>query len=419
MSTATANPIDTGKAATPDAMREAWRKANVRPLWENPLAHNQKKAAPKAHLWTWSVLGPLIADAMTITSMAAIERRVLTLVDPDAQGNTAGTTTNLTAALQILMPGESARPHRHSMNALRFVIDGSGASTKVDGRDCPMEERDLVITPGWTWHEHIHKGSAPIVWLDALDAPLHRHLGTDAFEPGPPHDVPDYAAATLPSRSPTWCRSSRTARRASRRCSAIRGPTRRARSPPPPRGRTARAGCATPIRRPAGRRCRSSTATWSRSAVPRRSPSHHQQRGLLRRRGHRHEPHRRRDLRLGAEGHLHPASRQLDHPPRRWPRAPLHGHRSRRPAPPRSPDGRARQRRDVTSAPLRPDSVADVTPPTAATIGRRAPLRPPGGGPPGRISPADIRSASSRRSARHQECRGSPSPRLRSGCGWW
>jgi len=188
-------------------MRAAWRDANVRPLWENLLAHNAKKGAPPPHLWKWSVLGPLIADAMTITSMAAIERRVLTLIDPDAEGNAAGTTTNLTAALQILMPGESARPHRHSMNALRFVIDGSGASTKVDGRDCPMQERDLVITPGWTWHEHVHKGNAPIVWLDALDAALHRHLGTDAFEPGPPHDVPDYAgdaAFAVPNMVPEF-----------------------------------------------------------------------------------------------------------------------------------------------------------------------------------------------------------------------
>jgi gentisate 1,2-dioxygenase len=56
-----------------------------------------------------------------------------------------------------------------------------------------MAEGDLVITPGWTWHEHVHRGDKPIVWLDALDAPLHRYLGTDAFEPGPPHDVPAYA----------------------------------------------------------------------------------------------------------------------------------------------------------------------------------------------------------------------------------
>jgi gentisate 1,2-dioxygenase len=76
------------------------------------------------------------------------------------------------------------------MNALRFVVEGKGASTVVDGKDCPMEEGDLVITPGWTWHEHIHKGGAPIIWLDALDAPLHRYLGTDVFEPGPAHDIP-------------------------------------------------------------------------------------------------------------------------------------------------------------------------------------------------------------------------------------
>jgi len=192
-------------AAAGDARREAWRKANVRPLWEDTRAHNKQKGAPRPHLWKWSVLGPLITDAMSITSMAAIERRVLTLVDPDAEGVTAGTATNLTTALQILMPGESARPHRHSMNALRFVIEGSGASTVVDGRDCPMSEGDLVITPGWTWHEHVHRGSAPIVWLDALDAPLHRYLGTDAFEPGPPHDVPVYAgdaAFAIPNMVP-------------------------------------------------------------------------------------------------------------------------------------------------------------------------------------------------------------------------
>ncbi len=192
-------------AAPSEAMRESWRKAAVRPLWENPLAHNARTGGPPAHLWAWRDLEPLIKAAMAMTSMAVIERRVLTLVDPAAEGHAAGTTTNLTAALQILMPGESARPHRHSMNALRFVLDGAGAVTRVDGRDCLMQEGDLVITPGWSWHEHVHHGSAPIVWLDALDAPLHRHLGTDAFEPGPAHDLPghaDEAAFAVPSIVP-------------------------------------------------------------------------------------------------------------------------------------------------------------------------------------------------------------------------
>jgi gentisate 1,2-dioxygenase len=181
------------QTATSEDMRTAWREAHVRPLWENPIAHKARAGGPPAHIWRWSALEPLVASAMTMTSMAAIERRVLTLVDPAADGDAAGTTTNLTTALQILMPGESARPHRHSMNALRFVLQGKGAITKVDGRDCPMSEGDLVITPGWCWHEHAHHGDAPIVWLDALDAPLHRYLGTDAFEPGPTHDLPNGA----------------------------------------------------------------------------------------------------------------------------------------------------------------------------------------------------------------------------------
>jgi len=47
---------------------------------------------------------------------------------------------------------------------------------------------------GWTWHEHMHRGTRPIIWLDGLNSPLHRYLGTAAFEPGPAHEIP----ATIP-----------------------------------------------------------------------------------------------------------------------------------------------------------------------------------------------------------------------------
>ncbi|MGH6672251.1 MAG: cupin domain-containing protein [Xanthobacteraceae bacterium] len=173
-----------------DNVRAAWRAANLLPLWESTSAHRAREGGPAPSHWRWKQIRPLVDDAVKVTSPAAVERRVLTLSDPSAAGESGATTTNLTAALQILLPGEKARPHRHTMNALRFVIEGGGASTIVDGKDCPMEEGDLVITPGWTWHEHVHRGSAPIIWLDALDVPLHRYLGTDAFEPGPAHDLP-------------------------------------------------------------------------------------------------------------------------------------------------------------------------------------------------------------------------------------
>src|SRR3569623_183829 len=134
-----------------DDIRQAWRDAHVQPLWENTAAHKPAMRAERAHVWPWRVMQPLISDAINIKSLAAIERRVLTLTPPGRQGHT---TTNLTTALQILKPGETARPHRHSMNALRFVLDGGGAATIVNGRSCLMEEGDLVITPGMTWHEH-------------------------------------------------------------------------------------------------------------------------------------------------------------------------------------------------------------------------------------------------------------------------
>ena len=176
-----------------DEVRKAWAAANLRPLWESAVAHKVREGGPKPHLWPWQVVRPLVEHAIKVTSPAAVERRVLTLADPEAAGGTGSTTTNLTTALQILLPGEAARAHRHTMNALRFVIEGGGAYTKVNGKACQMEEGDLVITPGWTWHEHVHHGEAPIIWMDALDAPLHRYLGTDVFEPGPAHDIPDYA----------------------------------------------------------------------------------------------------------------------------------------------------------------------------------------------------------------------------------
>ena len=192
---ATDTPMATApRSRSYEDISKDWKAANLRPLWESAFAHKAREGGPASHHWKWKVLRPLIDDAMAVTNPAAVERRVLTLTDPDAFGGDGSTATNLATGFQILLPGEKARPHRHTMNALRFVIEGNGASTVVDGKDCPMEEGDLVITPGWTWHEHIHRGSAPIIWLDALDAPLHRYLGTDKFEPGPAHDLPNTPA---------------------------------------------------------------------------------------------------------------------------------------------------------------------------------------------------------------------------------
>ena len=138
------------------------------------------------------------------------------------------------------------------MNALRFVLEGSGATTIVDGKPCPMEEGDLVLTPAWTWHEHVHQGSAPIIWLDALDVPLHHYMGTGAFQPGPVgRHAGDDRRRGLRGRQ---CRARHELRHASDYSPVFRYPYAR------PRRRllrlrrrraTARGACATSIRSPA------------------------------------------------------------------------------------------------------------------------------------------------------------------------
>lgn len=174
-----------------DTIRKAWRETHVAPLWEHVTAHKPPAGGAPPHLWRWRTLRPLISETLKITSPAAVERRVLSLINPASRSaEDDSTTRNINAALQILAPGEAARPHRHSMNALRYVLEGSGAATVVDGKECPMAEGDLILTPGWCWHGHVHRGNAPVIWLDVLDVPLHRYLGTTQFEPGPARNLP-------------------------------------------------------------------------------------------------------------------------------------------------------------------------------------------------------------------------------------
>ena len=81
-------------------------------------------------------------------------------------------TPTLWAAAQYLGPKEVAPAHRHSQSAFRFVLEGEGVWTVVDGDPVAMRRGDLLLTAGWRWHEHHNVADAPMVWLDGLDIPL-------------------------------------------------------------------------------------------------------------------------------------------------------------------------------------------------------------------------------------------------------
>jgi gentisate 1,2-dioxygenase len=51
-----------------------------------------------------------------------------------------------TAAWQLLLPGERALCHRHTIFAIRFLIEGEGAYTAVGGKKMYMSKGDLILT---------------------------------------------------------------------------------------------------------------------------------------------------------------------------------------------------------------------------------------------------------------------------------
>ena len=84
--------------------------------------------------------------------------------------------------IQFLGPHESAPAHRHSPDAIRFVLQGEGVWTTVEGDACDMHPGDLVLTPNWTWHDHSNDTDDPMIWFDGLDVPTALALDATFFE---------------------------------------------------------------------------------------------------------------------------------------------------------------------------------------------------------------------------------------------
>lgn len=156
----------------------------VGPLWKvlGKQLTPMPETSVKPHLWRWQDIRPQLLRSGELVTAAEAERRVLMLLNPGLEGRVA-TTHTLYAGIQLILPGEVARSHRHTPNALRFIMEGQGAYTVVDGEKLPMLPGDFVLTPNWTWHEHGSEGNEPVVWLDGLDLPLAGMMAGTFFEP--------------------------------------------------------------------------------------------------------------------------------------------------------------------------------------------------------------------------------------------
>ena len=160
---------------------------DLKPLWK--IARQLMPEVPlpttQPWLWKWDDMLPLAKRAgELITLERGGDRRVLAFANPGLKG-LPFTSTTLWGALQYLGPHESAPAHRHTPNAIRFVLSGSGVFTTVNGDACDMEPGDLILTPNWNWHDHNNQSDDPMVWFDGLDLPLLTTLESIFFENHP------------------------------------------------------------------------------------------------------------------------------------------------------------------------------------------------------------------------------------------
>jgi gentisate 1,2-dioxygenase len=147
----------------------------------------------KPYLWKWETLRKLLLEAGDLLTLdRGSERRVIYLQNPSLPGEeyVGSTTLTLYAGIQLILPGEVAPSHRHSQGAIRFIIEGSGAYTAVEGEKIYMNRGDLILTPAWTWHDHGHEGTEPVIWMDGLDVGLVRSLAGSFYEPYADHKQP-------------------------------------------------------------------------------------------------------------------------------------------------------------------------------------------------------------------------------------
>ena len=163
----------------------------LQPLWTQGPDLMPLEPTPRAvpYLWRWQTLRALAERSGRLIPIdRGGDRRVLSLSNPGLGGRPFASPT-LWGAVQYLNPGEHAPGHRHTPGAVRFMLEGDGVYTTVDGDACDMHPGDLVLTPAWNWHDHNSSSTHPVIWFDGLDLPLVNYLDAVFFEPYPVEEL--------------------------------------------------------------------------------------------------------------------------------------------------------------------------------------------------------------------------------------
>jgi gentisate 1,2-dioxygenase len=178
-------PAAAPPAETPErlAFYERIGLKHLTPLWTSlaKLVTPEPVSGCQPASWSFAEIRAAMIEAGGLITAKEAERRVLILENPGLRGQSK-ITTDLYAGVQLVLPGEVAPAHRHSQSALRFVLEGDGAHTAVNGERTPMRYGDFIITPPMAWHDHGNETDQPMFWLDGLDIPIVQFLDASFSE---------------------------------------------------------------------------------------------------------------------------------------------------------------------------------------------------------------------------------------------
>src|SRR5881628_807971 len=188
--------VDPGRKHNIDAVREEFyqriSKRDMAPLWKVMSSVVTKEPVTRCvpHVWHYDDVKSLVMESGGLITAEEALRRVLILENPALRGESRATNT-LFAGIQMILPCEVAPAHRHVSSAIRFVLDGEGAYTAVEGEKSFMSPGDFVITANWAPHDHGNTSHKPMLWLDVLDFPQVNFFETSFAE--------QFASATQPT----------------------------------------------------------------------------------------------------------------------------------------------------------------------------------------------------------------------------
>jgi gentisate 1,2-dioxygenase len=187
-----------------DAYYNDLERFDAAALWTvaNKIEPWQPKSASVPVLWRYADLRDHVLRSLDLVAPEKAGRRVIYLNNPGRK-DVAAAVGWLYSGLQVMKAGEVASAHQHSASALRFIMEGKGAYTVVDGHKMTLGENDFVLTPNGSWHEHgVEASGTDCIWQDGLDIPLVNSLEANFYAVHP--DLKQAVTYAVDDATLTW-----------------------------------------------------------------------------------------------------------------------------------------------------------------------------------------------------------------------